>query len=237
MSSELMALYITAASIGFLHTVFGPDHYLPFIVMGRARRWSLGKTSLITLLCGIGHILSSVLIGAVGIVLGVVVFKLEALEAFRGNIAAWALIGFGFAYFVWGLHQAIKNRPHRHLHIHGTWPEHAHEHSHTREHAHVHEEEGKKNITPWILFTIFVLGPCEPLIPILMYPAAKNSIAGIFWVATIFGSVTIMTMLVIVMILSLGINLIPLGRLERYSHALAGATICLCGVAIQFLGL
>jgi hypothetical protein len=28
-----------------------------------------------------------------------------------------------------------------------------------------------------------------------------------------------------------------MARLERYSHALAGATILLCGIAIQFLGL
>ncbi|MCR4343721.1 MAG: hypothetical protein NUV44_03060 [Candidatus Scalindua sp.] len=27
------------------------------------------------------------------------------------------------------------------------------------------------------------------------------------------------------------------GRLERYTHALAGATICLCGTTIRFLGL
>ncbi|GAG00740.1 unnamed protein product, partial [marine sediment metagenome] len=46
MSNELIALYITAASIGFIHTVFGPDHYLPFVVMSKARKWSLGKTSI-----------------------------------------------------------------------------------------------------------------------------------------------------------------------------------------------
>lgn len=237
MHSDLMVLYITAASMGFIHTVFGPDHYIPFIVMSRARKWSLVKTGLVTFLCGLAHIMSSVVIGLIGIAFGIAVMKLEALEAFRGNIAGWTLIGFGFAYFVWGLHRAIKNRPHRHLHIHGDLTDHAHTHGHTGEHAHVHNEEGKVNITPWVLFTIFVFGPCEPLIPILMYPAAKNSIMGIVGVATIFGAVTIITMFSIVMISSFGINLVPLGRLERYTHALAGATICLCGVAIQFLGL
>ena len=37
-----------------------------------------------------------------------------------------------------------------------------------------------------ILFTIFVFGPCEPLIPILMYPAAKSSVAGMLLVAGVF---------------------------------------------------
>jgi len=33
MSNELMILLVTAASIGFFHTLLGPDHYLPFIVI------------------------------------------------------------------------------------------------------------------------------------------------------------------------------------------------------------
>lgn len=236
MGNELLALYITAASIGFIHTVFGPDHYLPFIVMSKARKWSLAKTSLITFVCGLGHIISSVVLGLIGIALGLAVMRLEAFQAVRGNLAGWALIGFGFAYFIWGLRRAIKNRPHRHLHVHAIENEHAHLHRHTQEHAHVHEQ-GKKKITPWILFTIFVLGPCEPLIPILMYPAAKKSIVGLIGVTAVFGAVTIITMLGIVMVASWGINLIPLKRVERYAHALAGATICLCGLSIQFLAL
>ncbi len=237
MADELRVLYITAASIGFFHTLFGPDHYLPFIVMARAREWSPAKTALITFLCGLGHVLSSVVLGIIGIVLGVAVFKLEAFESIRGNLAGWALIGFGFAYFVWGIRQLVKNKPHRHSHIHGEENKHMHVHAHTHEHAHVHTKKGKANITPWVLFTIFILGPCEPLIPILMYPAAKMSMAGLIGVTFVFGSVTILTMLGVVMVSGLGINLIPLGRLERYGHALAGAAILLCGVAIQLLGL
>lgn len=236
MNNGLLVLYITAASIGFIHTVFGPDHYLPFIVMSRARNWSMPKTALITFLCGVGHIMSSVVIGLVGIIFGIAVMKLEALEAFRGNLAAWALIGFGFMYFVWGIHKAIRNKPHSHTHTHEDLTVHSHGHSHAGEHAHVHEAK-KKNITPWILFTIFVLGPCEPLIPILMYPAAKSSILGLVMVTLVFGSVTIMTMLTIVMASAWGISFAPLGKLERYTHALAGGAICLSGLAIQFLGL
>lgn len=236
MNNGLAALYVTAASIGFIHTVFGPDHYLPFIVMAKARGWSLVKTAALTLVCGIGHILSSVVIGIVGIALGVAVLRLETLEAHRGNLAGWALLAFGFAYFIWGLRQAVKSRPHRHLHIHMDNTEHSHVHLHASNHAHIHEK-GKKNITPWILFTIFVLGPCEPLIPVLMYPAAKNSIVGLIGVTVTFGIVTISTMLGIVTVSYLGINFLPLERLERYNHALAGAAILLCGIAIKFLGL
>ena len=237
MSQELTVLAVTAASIGLLHTLLGPDHYLPFIVMARAREWSATKTMWITLLCGIGHIGSSVLLGMIGIALGIAVTKLELFESVRGNLAAWLLIGFGLVYFIWGLRRALRNRPHEHRHTHADGVTHAHLHVHAKEHLHAHEKEGAPSLTPWVLFTIFVLGPCEPLIPLLMYPAAKSSPMGVVLVTSIFGGVTIATMLGIVMVSRLGINLLPTARLERYVHALAGATVCLCGVAIQFLGL
>lgn len=236
MSHELLILTITAASIAFFHTLLGPDHYLPFIVMAKSKKWSLNKTTWITILCGIGHIGSSVLIGFIGVALGVSVKKIETIESFQGGLAAWALIAFGIVYFIWGLRRAVRNRPHTHHHYHEAENNHVHSHDHNREHLHIHEKE-TKNITPWVLFTIFIFGPCEPLIPVLMYPAAKSSIFGLVTVTSVFAIVTIITMLTVVITSSFGINLLPFGKLERYTHALAAATICCCGVGIQFFGL
>jgi nickel/cobalt transporter (NicO) family protein len=235
-NSEIMVLCGTAATIGFLHTLLGPDHYLPFIVMSRARQWTPRRTAVMTLVCGVGHVLSSVVLGLVGAALGVAVTRLEAFEAIRGNLAAWLLIGFGFAYFAWGIRRALRNRPHTHVHGHDGVEAHVHEHTHVSEHTHAHDH-GRRNVTPWILFTIFVFGPCEPLIPILMYPAAKSSTAGMVLVAAVFAAVTVTTMLTVVMLAAWGVSFASLGRLERYTHALAGAAICLSGLAIQFLGL
>jgi nickel/cobalt exporter len=236
MTTELNVLIITAASIGFFHTIFGPDHYVPFIMMSWARKWSALKTALITFLCGLGHIGSSVVLGLVGVALGLALKKLEIVESVRGNIAAWLLIAFGLAYFVWGLHRAYQKKTHVHSHIH-VGAAHEHPHNHHLEHAHVHDDKANLSITPWVLFTIFVFGPCEPLIPILMYPAAKNSLFGLIVVTGVFGLTTIGTMLGIVMLSVAGVNFAQLSRLQRFSHAIAGATICLCGLAIQFLGL
>lgn len=236
MPHQIQLLTLTAASIGFFHTLAGPDHYLPFIMMARARNWSCAKTAWITFLCGIGHILSSVILGLVGIALGIAMIELELIESFRGDIAAWGLSTFGFVYMIWGIRRAVLNRPHTHAHSHEDGSAHLHEHIHAASHVHIHATK-KANITPWVLFTIFIFGPCEPLIPILMYPAAQESISGLLWVSLIFALTTIGTMLLVVMASFFGLASLPLGRLERYTHALAGAAILVCGFAILFLGL
>lgn len=240
MTQELIILTFTAISIGFFHTLFGPDHYMPFITIAKARKWSLSKTIGTTILCGIGHIISSVLLGIIGIIFGITLAKLKLIESFRGNLAAWALIAFGLIYFILGLRQALKNKPHTHIHWHPkkeNQNEHIHKHIHAKEHLHIHDEKEALNITPWILFTIFIFGPCEPLIPLFMYLAAKNSLWGLIWVTSIFGTITISTMLSIVLISMFGISFLPMKKLEKYSHALAGAAIFICGIAIQFLRL
>jgi ABC-type nickel/cobalt efflux system permease component RcnA len=236
MTDNIIILAGTAASIGFLHTLLGPDHYLPFVMISRARNWPLPKTLFISFLCGLGHVLSSVVLGILGIVLGIAVFRLESIEAFRGGLAAWILIGFGLAYSVWGLRRALRKKPHTHTHLHSKGIKHTHTHTHESEHAHVHEE-GKAKVTPWVLFLIFVFGPCEPLIPLLMYPAAKHSTSGVILVTAAFGVITILTMLTIIALASWGIRFVKLGKLERYAHAIAGAMIFLSGLAVQFLGL
>lgn len=236
MSNEFAILAGTAATIGFVHTIFGPDHYLPFIVLSKARQWSSIKTAMITVLCGIGHVLSSVVLGFIGIALGIAVFKLEAIESFRGELAAWLLIAFGFTYFIWGIHRAIRNRPHEHFHLHKNRDGHIHSHKHTGDYSHIHNSKFR-NLTPWILFTIFIFGPCEPLIPLVMYPAAKGNMITVVMVASIFGLTTIATMLCIVLASFYGLSSLPLRKIEKYSHALAGLTIFLCGGAIKFLGL
>lgn len=234
MNYDIYILSLTAAYIGFIHTLIGPDHYLPFIMMAKAGKWSRNKTLWVTIFCGIGHVLSSVALGVIGIAAGIALDRLELIEGTRGEIASWALITFGFLYMIWGVKKAYNNRPHSHIHVEGdgTYVTHAHHH----EGEHVHTEK-RKSLTPWILFTVFVLGPCEPLIPLLMFPAAQESISGLVIVTAVFGIVTISTMIAVVFISLWGFSFLPLGRLERFTHALAGFAIFASGLAINLLGL
>lgn len=222
MDAGLPYLLLTAAFVGFFHTLTGPDHYLPFVMIARARNWSQMKTFWIALSCGIGHVGSSILLGIIGIFAGIGVEKLNVVEASRGEIASWIIIIFGLGYMIWGLIHARK-------HHHG----HSHHHGLTEDKANTK----KANVTPWILFLIFVFGPCEPLIPLFIYPAAKQSMTGVVLVSVVFTVTTLITMLTIIMLSLKGLNTVKLGFAERYTHAIAGATICLCGLAIVFLGL
>lgn len=221
---ENSAILLTSASIALIHTVLGPDHYVPFVALARARNWDRARTALVTLLCGIGHVGSSVLIGLAGIMLGASVARLQWLEGWRGDTAGWVLLSFGSAYMLWGIRKAVNGEGHSHVHMHKDGTVHSHA---------GHSHDGKAFVTPWALFIVFVLGPCEPLIPIMMYPAMKGDIASAFAVAAVFSAVTIVTMLSVVFLLLRGVRLIPAERMERYAHALAGFAIFACGVAVK----
>ncbi len=235
MTQELDILVATSATVAFLHTLFGPDHYLPFIAMGKARRWSMFRTSAITVVAGVGHVLGSVVLGMLGVLAGLGIQKVTRVDEVRGSLAGWLFIVFGLVYLVWGIRRAWRNKPHRHLHFHLDGTGHDHLHTHDGDHIHVHDEE-KKNITPWVLFVIFVLGPCEPLIPIVMYPAARGEWGELLITVLVFSVVTIATMLALVLGTLFGLNLMPLGKMERYMHALAGGAILFSGISIVFLG-
>ena len=236
MDNSITLLSVTAVSIGFIHTVLGPDHYLPFIVLSEAKKWTMKKTMWITFLCGLGHVISSVILGLTGIIVGISVNRLVEVESLRGNIAGWLFIAFGLIYMLISIRNLYRKRQHTHSHFHPGTGEHIHEHNHFGDHAHVHENDVVRT-TPWILFLIFVFGPCEPLIPILMYPAAQNNIAGSVFVSVLFSLVTIATMMGVVLAFKLGFSRINIKPVEKYSNLIAGGMIFLSGIAIQLIGL
>jgi hypothetical protein len=70
-----------------------------------------------------------------------------------------------------------------------------------------------------------------------MYPAATMGFSAAIWVALVFSGITILTMTALVTASVYGINFVSLKFMERYTHALAGFTVLMCGIAIKFLGL
>lgn len=230
-----VSLLAAALSVALIHTFIGIDHYLPFVVLGRSRGWSVGKVAGITALCGLGHVVGSIVLGFVGIGLGIAVGQLEWVESVRGSLAAWGLIAFGLIYMAWALVGLYRKRRHEHVHAHADGSMHVHEHDHEREHLHAHAAPA--SLTFWGVFVVFALGPCEPLIPVLMAPAFEQDWLLVGQVAALFSIATIGTMVGMAVLGFLGLRLAPLHGVERYGNVGAGAAILASGFAIQFLGI
>ncbi|MGD8374785.1 MAG: hypothetical protein PVF68_01485 [Acidobacteriota bacterium] len=223
-----------AASIALIHTVVGPDHYLPFVALSRARGWRMTRTLVVTGICGVAHVGSSVLLAGLGLAVGSGLGRLEGIESLRGDLAAWALVAFGGAYAIWGVRQALRHRQGIEPHVHGA-RFHVHTHG-ARPHGHEHFREG--SLSFWALLLVFVLGPCEPLIPLFMLPASRGRWELAAVAAVVFALVTIVTMMAAVGLAVAGAArlAVPAG-LQRWSHAVAGGIIAGCGIAVLTLGL
>jgi len=233
---EMQLLLISAATLGVIHTLLGPDHYLPFIVLSKARNWTRTRTLWITFISGVGHVGGSVILGIIGIAMGISVHRLEAVEASRGTLVGWMIIAFGALYTAYGIYKYINRGAHFHL------PAFLRPRSIRHRDLHLGEreldgEEDKSRLTPWILFLIFVFGPCEVLIPMLVYPAAEHSTMGIFLVALVFGIATVGTMILVVFLGYKGFSMVRLKGREHQLHLFAGLVILMAGVGMQFLGL
>jgi nickel/cobalt exporter len=226
-------LVLAAAVLGVVHTALGADHTLPFVMLGRARGWTVRRTLAVTAACGVGHVASSLALGLVGLSLGWGMGRIEAVDATRGSLAAWALVLFGGAYALWGVRRALRRGGGLVLHAHdGTVHLHrggGHGHGHV-------PGASPSGASFWVLFLVFVLGPCEPLIPLFALPASVGEWRVALLAGAVFAAATLGTMLTLVGLAAAGAARLPLGPLERWSHALAGGVIAASGAAVLALG-
>jgi hypothetical protein len=200
---------LSALTVGLLHAL-APDHWLPFVMLGRAQKWSALRLTFSTILAGIGHITSSLCIGGIGVLLGMAAERVSLWESTRGNIASLLLIGFGLAYMVWG----IKN--------------YGKKHSHTLHRA--------KTASYWTLFALIVFGPCEPLIP-LLFVGYSYGWSAVFIVFLLFGLATIGMMLLQVHLAYYGISFLRAHWLEHAADIIAGGVIAATGIVIRVFGI
>jgi len=200
-----------AASVAIVHTAIGVDHALPFVVLSRVQGWSFRRTMWITALCGLGHIASAVGLGLAAVGLGLAVEHWVSLEAVRGQLGLGLLVAFGLAYAAVG---AVRLR---------------------KPHVHAHAHDRSRVVTAWTMFVVLVFGPCEALVPLLLAPGVMQDWALLTAVIAVFGTLTVVTMLVLVAAGLLGARLLNLER--RVGPRLAGASDVLAGLAIACTGL
>ncbi len=221
-------LLSAAAGVAFLHTIMGPDHYLPFLMLAAARKWSWTRTLAVAGICGLGHVAGSLLLGVAGLAIGASVANVDQIQAWRGDWAAWLLVAFGFAYAMWGLRIALRNKrdlqAHRHM-------GHVHIHQHASE-PHGHDDTNGDTLTFWMLLLVFVLGPCEPLVPLFILPASRGLWDLALLTAVVFSVVTLVTMLSLTALGMAGLERLSFRWTEKWGHALAGVAVATSGLVV-----
>jgi len=91
-------LLTTAAATAAFHTLI-PDHWLPFVLVGRARGWSARTTAFVSGLSALVHTLLSIGLGIAALAIGQAAARVigESLERSSGVL----LVVFGVEYAAW----------------------------------------------------------------------------------------------------------------------------------------
>jgi len=258
MNPESWALLAATVSVAFFHT-FSPDHWLPFVMVGRAQKWGIIKTELVALAAGTGHVGTSVIIALIGVFIGSELSANFAAIAETATGAALVIFGFGYAIYMW------RKGGHAHFTIGGsrfdvghtddhTSSAHGHEHD---EHEHEHDKEEDcqchehddhshdqseqtqppaKSKAGYGLIAIMGLTPCIALLP-LAFGATAHSTGLALLVMLVFAIATIVPILVLTYLGLKGLSVLKLDWFERYGDIIAGVVIGCIGLMTMFLGL
>lgn len=235
-TTVLATLAATGFSVAFFHAAL-PTHWLPFVLVARARGWREGKTMSVALAAGLGHVALTSLLGFVVAWLG---FKLDEHlgELFRW-IAGGVLLAVG-AYFAV---QQLRGAGLRHHHLPGGQHHPSEACGHEENTSHLEHElresrlvEGKTGDWAAIsgLLVMLTLSPCEAFL--FVYASAVEFgwtgflvLSGILAAGTL-GGMTIFTWLTL-----RGLARFDLKKVERFEAGLLAAVFFLLGAIMLLL--
>ncbi len=206
-----LLLVATVAIIGVLHTMV-PDHWVPITLIARDRKWSRRETARAAFIAGTGHVVTTLILGVIVWVAGVVVAARfgHAVDL----LSSAALIGFG----LWVALSAWQE-------IHG----HGH-HTHTHEDGSIHEDHdhGSKK-TRTALLLILGSSPMIEGIP-AFFAAGKYGIGVISVMAVVFAISTIATYVLLCVYSTASLEQVKFGAFEKYGEVFSGVFIAVIGL-------
>ncbi|WP_276484807.1 hypothetical protein [Paraflavitalea pollutisoli] len=193
--------------ISLLHAVI-PNHWLPILAIGRKEGWDFAETSRVTLLAGMAHVISTVIIG---ILLGLIGKELSVhIEHYTRIIAPSILILMGL-YFI---------RQH-----------------YTHHHFHLHTKEIKKKTKPSIILALVVamfLSPCLEIEAYFLLAGSKSwwILAG---VAAMYSVISIAGMLIWIRIAYKGLLKLNWHKWEHNAGIITGLILISTGIISFFI--
>src|SRR5262245_13328108 len=221
-------VYLTAASAtAGLHALI-PDHWLPFVLMGRARGWRVAKTLALASAGGALHVLLAIGLGVATYALGHggAQALAQRIGETLGVLSSGALAIFGFGY---GAASWLRERRHHPSSSAGSADGEVHAGHH---HGHLLERWFKGRLTGVSLVVVIGVSPCALAFPIFLASAARLGMGGVVLVAAGFGAATMLTTMIVTLIGSLSVRRLDFPFLTRYGDLLSGILIGLVGASV-----
>ena len=228
----------TAAATAAFHTLI-PDHWLPFVLVGRARGWSAGTTAAVSGLSALIHALLSVALGLAALWLGESAAHAigDRLEHGSGIL----LVVFGVVYAAWAWRKGGHFHPGGALLHAADEGEHCdgHEGAVSVEHLHYHADDAwigaaaGKGAVPLAL--VVGLNPCVLVLPIMVATASQGA-GAVALVTLAYSMTTIVLMVGLSVVGVVGTRRIPVPPVARYMEAASGLLIALVGLVFLMIG-
>lgn len=227
------ALLSLALSTALLHTLI-PDHWLPFVLIGRAQAWSLRGTAAVAGASAAIHALLSIALALAA--LGVGASTAEALGGTLERTGAWLLVGFGVAYAAWAWRKGGHFHPGgERLHAARAAPCDGREGPSHPDHLHYHADDalirGRAGRGRWWLATIVGLNPCVLLLPIVFASAREGALAVVL-VSIAYTVPTVGLMVGLSVLGVAGARRLPVPVAARYMEVASGLLVAAVGAIL-----
>lgn len=200
----LLTLTATGFSVAALHAAM-PTHWLPFIMIGRARGWSRRRILGAVALAGGGHILATAVLGV-----ALAFFGWELSERFDAVfhwVVAALLIGLG----AWLAFRSPHGRGCGHCQGQKFIP------------------EPTDRAALWGLFLTLTLSPCELFLPVYL-TAVPHGWTGIVWLSVVLAVATFAGMLTLTWLTLRGMQRFQSTWFDRLGSRAMGALLIVLGV-------
>jgi ABC-type nickel/cobalt efflux system permease component RcnA len=240
-SAVLNTIAATGFTVAFFHAAI-PTHWLPFVLVSRARNWSHGKTLGVAAFAGLGHVLLTSLLGLV-----IAWFGFEIDER-MGRFFPWIAGGILGAIGLFYLWRQATGRGIGHHHVLGTHHHPTEQCGHEGEHSHWEDELKDSALVSqrqgdWAaisgLFLMLTLSPCEGFLPVYL-SGIQFGWHGFVVLSVILAVGALAGMMLFTWLTLIGMKHLPLQKFERYEAGLLGSMFLLLGgllIVLETLGL
>jgi nickel/cobalt exporter len=239
-SPVLTTIAVTGFTVAFFHAAI-PTHWLPFVLVARARGWGRAKTLAVTVFAGLGHVALTSLLG-----LAIAWFGFQ-LDEHSGEKFTWIVGGLlilvGLFYF-W---QQARGGGVRHHHLLGGQHRpsakcgHEHEDEHKHSHWDVELKESplaSRKAGDWAaisgLFVMLTLSPCEGFLPVYL-SGVQFGWHGFLVLSGILAVATLLGMILFTWLTLIGLEKFEVKNFERYEAALLGTIFTVLGILMLVL--